>query len=142
MNPLQFAISFLVGTAAGILSGLGIGGGTLMVLYLTLVAKIPQVQAQGINLIYFLCACVPAAVMHIKEKRADVKTTCTLSLVGMIAAVFGAVAVTENMISVSFIRRIFGIIVIYTAMLQLVKSMRTAGYLKGSTSSNRGNSEE
>ena len=124
MSPVEFTVSFIVGAAAGILSGLGIGGGTLIVLYLTLIAKIPQVQAQGINLIYFLCACVPAAVMHIKEKRADVKMTSALSIVGMVSAAVAAWIVTHNGISIHMIKRIFGVLVICAAVFQIIKSTK------------------
>lgn len=53
------------------LSGCGIGGGSLLLLWLTLVQDMPQFTAGGINLLYFL-ACAPAAlVSHLKNHLID-----------------------------------------------------------------------
>ena len=60
-------LSVLAGLATGILSGFGIGGGSLLLLYLTLFAGVSQFAAAGINLLYFI-ACAPAALWsHIKN---------------------------------------------------------------------------
>ena len=58
--------AFVVGLLTGVLSGCGIGGGSLLLLWLTLAQDMPQFTAGGINLLYFL-ACAPAAlVSHLK----------------------------------------------------------------------------
>ena len=54
-------LAVAVGLATGILSGCGVGGGSLLMLYLTLCAGIGQYQAAGINLLYFL-SFAPAAL--------------------------------------------------------------------------------
>ena len=53
-------IAFLAGAATGVLSGFGIGGGTLLLIYMTAFAGVPQDLAQGINLLYFLRTAVAA----------------------------------------------------------------------------------
>ena len=63
--------AFVVGLLTGVLSGCGIGGGSLLLLWLTLVQDMPQFTAGGINLLYFL-ACAPAAlVSHLKNRLID-----------------------------------------------------------------------
>ena len=63
--------AFLAGLLTGVLSGCGIGGGSLLVLWLTLFEGMPQFTAGGINLLYFL-ACAPAAlVSHVKNRLID-----------------------------------------------------------------------
>ena len=55
------------GLLTGVLSGFGIGGGSLLLLYLTLFAGLSQFEAGGINLLYFI-ACAPAALYaHVKN---------------------------------------------------------------------------
>lgn len=50
-------LEFLVGLVTGIISGFGIGGGSLLILYLTAVAGVNQYTAGGVNLLYFIgCA--------------------------------------------------------------------------------------
>ena len=46
---LDILVSFLIAT----LSGLGIGSGGLLVIYLTLLDGMPQLRAQGVNLVFF-----------------------------------------------------------------------------------------
>ena len=48
-------LEIAVGAAAGVLSGCGVGGGTLLLLYLTAVADVAPRTAAGVNLLYFLC---------------------------------------------------------------------------------------
>ena len=47
-------LDVLAAAAAGALTGAGVGGGSLLLLYLTLARDVPQLEAQGINLLYFL----------------------------------------------------------------------------------------
>ena len=54
--------AFVVGLLTGVLSGCGIGGGSLLLLWLTLVQDMPHFTAGGINLLYFL-ACWPISLL-------------------------------------------------------------------------------
>ena len=53
---LNFLLSAAVGLICGVLSGFGVGGGTLLMVFLSTVAGMTQLQAQGVNLLYFLTA--------------------------------------------------------------------------------------
>ena len=46
-------VVLLVGTVLGFLAGLGVGGGSLLILWLTLIAQTPQEEARNINLLFF-----------------------------------------------------------------------------------------
>ena len=68
---MKIALAIAVGLLTGIISGFGIGGGSLLLVYLTAFAAVDQYTAGGINLLYFLC-CAPAAlVSHIKNRRVE-----------------------------------------------------------------------
>ena len=56
--------AIVVGTLLGFLSGLGIGGGSLLVLWLTAVLSMEQRMAQGINLLFFLPAALVSCLFH------------------------------------------------------------------------------
>ena len=60
-------LDVLAAAAAGALTGAGVGGGSLLLLYLTLARDVPQLEAQGINLLYFLAASGPALFFHLKN---------------------------------------------------------------------------
>ena len=61
----DFFLPALVGFFTGILSAWGIGGGTLLLLVMTLFLGVDQLSAQGINLLYFL----PTAAMALAEHK-------------------------------------------------------------------------
>ena len=59
--------AFVSGLLTGILSGFGIGGGTLLLIYMTTFAGLDQHTAQGINLLYFIPTAITALPSHIKN---------------------------------------------------------------------------
>lgn len=62
---IDIAVAFI----CACLAGMGVGGGGLLVIYLTLIKKTDQVTAQGINLVFFVVCMTVALIMHIKNKR-------------------------------------------------------------------------
>ena len=74
---ISFIIALLAGLATGILSAFGIGGGTLLLLWMTLFAGVEQHTAQGINLLYFLPTAAIALPAHIKNGFIDKKNCFT-----------------------------------------------------------------
>ena len=55
----SLAVDFAIGTALGFLAGLGVGGGSLLILWLTLVRSMDSLQSRGVNLLFFLpCALI------------------------------------------------------------------------------------
>lgn len=109
----------IVGILTGILSGFGIGGGTILILYLTIILNIPQQIASGTNLLYFI-VCAPAALIsHIKNKLVDKKAfiLCTISGVPIcILASFIA-----DKIPIDILKRIFGVFLLYVGFKELLQ---------------------
>ena len=58
-------ITVLVCFAVALLSGMGVGSAGLLVLFLTLVQEIPQLEAQGVNLLFFLFSSGAALLVHL-----------------------------------------------------------------------------
>lgn len=114
---MSWLVAFLIGTAAGVLSGAGIGGGTLLVLYLTALAGTDQIAAQGINLLYFIACAPPALVSHIKNHLIDFKPSIVASLCGCAAAVGGVFL--AGAFSGDTLRKIFGVLFIIVGIKEL-----------------------
>ena len=73
----------MVGLLTGILSGFGVGGGSLLMLYLTMFAGVQQYAAGGINLLYFI-ACAPAALWsHVKNGLVERPAVLWCTLAGL-----------------------------------------------------------
>ena len=114
---MTWLLNMIVGLVTGILSGFGIGGGSLLILYLTCIENTPQFSAAGINLLYFLF-CAPAAlVSHIKNRLIDKKTAIICTAAGIPSSV--AAALAASYINTDLLRRIFGVFLIYIGIKEL-----------------------
>ena len=80
---------FVIGAAAGVISGMGMGGGTLLIPALTLLMGIPQRQAQGVNMLSFLPAAAAALYIHKKEGRLELKSSLPVIAAGIVGALGG-----------------------------------------------------
>ena len=45
--------ALLAGLFSGIIGAMGLGGGAVLIIYLSVFTDMPQLEAQGINLIFF-----------------------------------------------------------------------------------------
>ena len=57
-------MDILIGFLAGFAGGLGVGGGGILLLYLTAFTETSQLSAQGINLLFFLPVAFSALFAH------------------------------------------------------------------------------
>ena len=125
-------VGFLVGLFTGILSGFGVGGGTLLMLYLTMIQKIPQFTAAGINLFYFIFCAPPALVSHIKNKRIHKKAFWLCTLSGCALAILGSLLAAR--MDTHLLHRLFGGLLCYVGVRELLacrKSKNASGASKG-----------
>ena len=99
-------IAVLAGAATGVLSGFGVGGGTLLLIYMTAFAGVGQHLAQGINLLYFLPAAATALPSHFKNGYVDRSVAVPAILAGLVATAGGAWLATA--LNVELLRRLFG----------------------------------
>lgn len=110
-------LEFLVGLLTGVLSGFGVGGGTLLILYLTGIAGVSQYAAGGINLLYFLF-CAPAAlVSHIRNRLIDGQAVIWCTAAGILTSLLAAWI--AGMVDVRLLRRIFGVFLLYIGIREL-----------------------
>jgi len=96
----------LIGLLAGTISGMGIGGGTLLIPALTLLYGMEQHQAQSVNLIYFIPMAIVALISHFKSGNIEKEPVKKLILFGVIGAVVGAL-IAVNM-KPDLLKRFFG----------------------------------
>ncbi len=119
---IGWLIPVLAGVVTGVLSGFGIGGGTLLLIYMTAFAGLPQTLAQGINLLYFLPTAATALPAHIKNGYIQWKTALPAILGGL-----GATALTAwiaTTIEVELLHKCFGAFLIYIGMSELLGHAR------------------
>lgn len=112
-------IPLLVGTAAGILSAWGVGGGTLLLLAMTLFLDVDPMTARGINLLYFLPTAGVGLLYHRRNGLLDTAALRQVIPWGAAAAALAAcVAATA---ASDILRRPFGLYLLLTGTATLVK---------------------
>lgn len=107
---LDIVISFLIAA----LSGMGIGSGGLMVLYLTLVCGAPQLTAQGFNLLFFLFAAASSMGVHLARRRIRLPAVLLMVAAGLPAAYLGTHL--AHLLPDGWVARIFGIFLIIVGL--------------------------
>ena len=113
-------LPLLAGFGTGILSSWGVGGGTLLLLAMTLFLGVDQTTAQGINLLYFLPTAGVALLSHRKNgllEKDVVKAAVPTGLAAAAAAAWVATAV-----DVAVLRKPFGLFLLYSGVMMLRQS--------------------
>ena len=103
----DWIIPFLCGLGASILSAWGVGGGTLLLLVMTLFLDVDQRTAQGINLRFFLPTAASALVCHARGGYLDKPTLKSAVPLAVAAALAGAWIATN--LDVAVLRKPFGV---------------------------------
>ena len=116
---MNWLLSALAGAVTGVLSGFGVGGGTLLLIYLTAFAGVEQTVAQGINLLYFLPAAATALPSHIKNGYIEKKAAVPAIATGLVCTAVAAwVAASLN---VELLRKCFGVFLLYIGVRELLR---------------------
>ena len=100
-------VEVLIGLVSGIVSGTGMGGGTILIFLLTFFMGVDQHIAQATNLIFFIPASIVAIIVNIKNKNLDIKNGTIIAIFGILGAIIGA-NISLNM-PVNILKRCFGI---------------------------------
>lgn len=110
--------SFIV----AVLSGMGVGGGGLFVVFLALFSDIPQLTIQGINLLFFLFSSGSAVLLHLSKRQIFGRAVLTMALSGAIGSLLGGAM--ASLLSPALLRKIFGALLVIAGILSLKKQAR------------------
>ena len=108
---------FIVAFASGALSSMGVGGGAVLLLYLTAFAGYEQLSAQGINLVFFLPAAAIALVIHIKNGYVKWRGALVSVLFGICGVFLGSCA--AGILEGSLLRKCFAIFLLVIGIREL-----------------------
>ena len=111
------ALKLLVGTVLGFLTGLGIGGGSLLILWLTMVTGMAQETARSINLLFFLPSALIACLFRWRSGNLDWRSVLPAVISGCGAALFGSL-LSAGM-DLELLKRLFGGLLILTGLREL-----------------------
>ena len=115
LDSIPFTI--LIATILGFLAGIGVGGGSLLILWLTLILEMPIESAQFLNLLFFLPSAIIASLFHKKQGSLDIKVILPAVVGGCIAA--GILSYISPVINDNLIRKAFGILLFVTGFREI-----------------------
>lgn len=110
----EWLLPFLCGLGAGTISAWGVGGGTLLLLVMTLLLGVDQRTAQGINLLFFLPTAASALICHWRSGHLDRPTLKAAIPFAVAAALLGAWIATA--IDVELLRKPFGVYLLFSGV--------------------------
>jgi len=115
-------VLFLIGLAAGIISGMGIGGGAILIPALVLFVNPGQHVAQSVNLLFFIPTGVTALIIHIRNKMIDFKMAFPIILSGLAGAFLGSRLAVS--LSGDALRKYFGIFLLAMGIYEMLRKGR------------------
>lgn len=117
-------VSLLVGTLLGFLSGLGVGGGSLLVLWLTLVTGTDPQAARSINLLFFLPSATVSTLIHRKQGTLELKKILPAMVAGSVSAfIFSRISTDMD---TEFLGKCFGFLLLAAGIKELLYRPRKA----------------
>ena len=111
-------MSIFIATILGFLSGLGTGGGSLLMLWLQLGLGMHQQEARIINLLFFIPAALIACGFRWKQGRLDLKKVLPAIITGSILS--GIFTWISRYLDTQLLQKLFGILLLFTGVRELV----------------------
>ena len=114
---MNVVYAIIAAIASGILGAMGMGGGGILMIYLTLIAGIDHSVSQGINLLFFIPSAVIAIIIYIKKKLIDLKIAIPFATAGVFGALAGSYI--SGMLDSNILSKMFGIFLLYIGVREL-----------------------
>ena len=115
-------LNIIASFAIALLSGMGVGSGGLFVIWLTLVESIPQLTAQGLNLLFFIFSSGASLLIHLSKRKIAWGAVALLTLTGIGGAFIGGYI--SGLINATSMKKLFGAMLILSGLASLLKKRR------------------
>lgn len=117
-------VVLIVGAVLGFLAGIGVGGGSLLILWLTIVLETEHDIARGINLLFFIPSALIACLFRWKQGSLNLKNVLPAIFSGCIAAAI--FSMLSGKIDMGLLRKLFGVLLLVTGLRELFYRPRKA----------------
>lgn len=85
---MNFA-ALLAGLFSGIIGAMGLGGGAVLIIYLSVFTDMPQLKSQGINLLFFIPIAIAAVAVYGFKKQIKWKLVLKIATWGLVGTAGG-----------------------------------------------------
>lgn len=116
---MNYIIPIIAGFLSGLIGSMGFGGGGVLIIYLVVFVNIPQLTAQGINLIFFIPCAILATIIYSIKKQIDFKKIYPVIIGGIFGALIASLFLKnlENQL----LTKVFAIFLITMGITNLFK---------------------
>lgn len=118
-------IDIIAGFLSGIIGSMGMGGGGILLIYLSVFKDTKQLKAGGINLIFFIPIAVLSLIIYTVKKQIKWKITAIISAVGILGAFLGTTL--AGVIGNKWLGKIFGIFILLLGIIELIRPQKNCG---------------
>ena len=115
-------VVLVISTVLGFLAGIGVGGGSLLILWLTLVVGAEHGQARFINLLFFLPSALVACLFRWKQGSLEIRKILPAVLAGCASAAIGSWF--SYYLDIELLKKLFGGLLILTGFRELMYKPR------------------
>ena len=119
---MEFIWYVVAGVTAGVLGGMGMGGGTLLIPLLSIFYAVSQHTAQAVNLISFIPMAIVAIIIHLKNKIIKFDKILFVIIPGVLTCIAGCF-IAKTM-SGDLLKRVFGGFLLALSVFQFVIEIR------------------
>lgn len=112
-------VSSISAFVSGIFAAMGFGGGSILIICLTVFQNFPQHLAQGINLLFFIPIATTALIFHSIKKLIVWRYAIIFMFLGLLGAAIGSYL--SMFINPFFLRKIFGVFLLFIGITQIFK---------------------
>ena len=110
-------ISIIIGTILGSLAGLGVGGGSILILWLTEIIGFDANTARVINLAFFITAAGSASLLRLKKRQIPWRRILPAVLSGCVMALIASQL--SRTLDGNIIRKLFGCLLLITGIREI-----------------------
>lgn len=108
---------YIAALSAGVFASLGVGGGMILIIYLTVFEGLDQLSAQGINLLFFIPIAALSVIIHTKNKLIDWRKIIPAIITGVVGAIAGAFL--AEYLGSAAIKKIFAVFILLFGIREL-----------------------
>lgn len=113
---------FAAATVAGVFSSMGMGGGGVLIIYFSIFTTIPQIKAQGINVLFFIPVAALSVIIYHCKGMIDWKAALPFAFFGVISSYIGVRLAT--LIDGNLLSKIFGLLLIIMGTRELFAGIK------------------
>ena len=117
-------VMLIVGTALGFLSGLGIGGGSLLILWLTVVLQTDPQISRSINLLFFIPSAIVVCILRMKQQKLELRPLLPAMVSGCCAAAL--FSWISTILAVEILKKVFGLVLLAAGLREVLYRERKA----------------